>query len=212
MIVVVRLAWFTPPLLLWASGYSCVAAFREGGRDPLVSALRGMLISHFGVATTRLGSNRSPLTFGALLTTFQFRDVRPATFPLSSVSSQATTSFGENVLGVAGQTAARRNADPDLALRPHLCHHTGQCAAVSEFVPVHRRYAGTGSRPAARVLRRAERDDAQTPPHPRPKPGPPHRHRTPPKSPRPHHPARRVHERRRAGPTRDRTPDDPPPF
>lgn len=102
MIVVVRLAWFTPPLLLWASGFSCVAAFREGGRDPLVSALRGMLISHFGVATTRLGSNRSPLTFGALLTTFQFRDVRPATFPLSSVSSQATTSFGENVLGLAG--------------------------------------------------------------------------------------------------------------
>ena len=55
--------------------------------------------------------------------------------------------FGEDVLGLAGKTAGRRDADCDLACGAHLCHHTGQRAAVSQRVPLHRRRPGTRSRP-----------------------------------------------------------------
>jgi hypothetical protein len=126
---------------------------------------------------------------------------------LASVS-EAKTSFtksvpspGQNVLGMGREAAARRDPDSDLTRRAHLRHHPGQRAAVPQSVPVHRRNARPRSRPTIRLLRRAQGDDAQTPPHPRPKPRPPHRHRTPPKPHRPHHTLLKLH---RASTTRHR--------
>src|ERR1700733_13077894 len=105
---------------------------------------------------------------------------------------------------MARSTVTRRDTDPALALGAPLRHPPGQRAAFSQFVPAPRRPARSRSRPAARLLRRAERDDAQTASHPRPKPGPAHRHRTPSQSPRPDRPADRVLKLRRTGPTPDR--------
>jgi hypothetical protein len=112
--------------------------------------------------------------------------------------------LAENVLRMAGKAAARRHADPDRAHRPHLCHHPGQRPAVSQPVPRRRRDAGPRSRPATGLLHRADRDDAQTPPHPRPKPRTPRRHRTPAQSRCSADHASRVYDPLRAGPARDR--------
>ncbi len=57
--------------------------------------------------------------------------------------------------------------------------------------------------PSAGLLRRADRDDAHTAAHPRPKPGPPHRHRTPTQPRRSRGPAGRTLELHRTRATRD---------
>jgi hypothetical protein len=61
--------------------------------------------------------------------------------------ADSVPSLGENVLGLARSTIARRHGDCYLALGTHLCLHPGQRPAVSELVPIHRRCAAPEADP-----------------------------------------------------------------
>jgi hypothetical protein len=64
----------------------------------------------------------------------------------------------------------------DGSQRTHLHHSAGQSPTVSRSLPAHRRI--THCHNCGTTARRSRRDDAQTPPHPRTRPGLPHQCRT----------------------------------
>ena len=84
--------------------------------------------------------------------------------------------------------------------------HPGQRPAVPQPVRAHRRSAVAETHCAGRPLRRADRDDAPTPPHPGTRPRPPDQHRTTTKPPGPHDPPARPPQllQSRPRPTRQR--------
>lgn len=100
------------------------------------------------------------------------------------------TSFGEDVLGLAGSTVAGWDGHPGLPVGADLCHHSGQCVAVSPAVCPHRRLSVTTA-VNRRPVRGAHRDDAPTSAHPRPGPRRTDQCRTQPEPQGPRSPPRR---------------------
>ena len=89
---------------------------------------------------------------------------------LKVLLANSTSSPRENFLGLDRKTARRRHLDSDLPERGHPRHHPRKRPTLPQPVPRRRRHAQPGNSATRRLLRRADRDDAQTPPHPRPRP------------------------------------------